>query len=326
MPHWLIKSFVHRTISSLPRRQFWNGIFQSCLTHSTGCTVRQFEGKVTECAEHLAAFRASQGAVDFTVLDLGTGWHPIIPLGLFLCGAREIWSLDIEPLLRASGLKRTLDYYCDYGRRRELRKLLPAFQAERLAQLDSLRGDALQFSPADLLKRINFHVLVKDAQKTGLPDGCVDFFFSSGVLHHIPRPVLEGIIAEFRRLARPGAIMTHRINLRDQFSSFDSSITPVNFLRYTAAQWRWLDSPLISQSRLRISDYRRIFTEAGFQMLREDNTSAPAEVLDKVALAPEFRHYSPQDLLVVHTFLTSRVSDANARQTLRAGETSNSKG
>jgi len=168
--------------------------------------------------------------------------------------------------------------------------------------------EALQQSPAEVLERINFHLLVRDAQETGLPNGCVDCFFSSGVLQYIPRPALRGILTEFRRLARPGAVMSHRINLQDQYSCFDHSITPLNFLRYSSAQWRWLNSPLISQNRLRISDYRQIITTAGFQILREESVSGAPEMLGRVNLARDFQHYRPEDLLVLHSFLTARVA------------------
>ncbi len=104
--------------------------------------------------------------------------------------------------------------------------------------------------------------------------------------------------------------MSHRINLSDQYCCFDHSITPYNFLRYTSAQWRWLNSPLIGQSRLRISDYREIVAGAGFAILREENSSGSPEVLAKVRLAPEFKQYSPADLLVLHSWMTARLAEA----------------
>jgi len=86
MPHWLIKSAIHRVISWLPNRQFWNGVLQSSFTKSTVLTPAKFEGKVAECARHFRAFTDfHEAANEFSAFELGTGWHPIIPLGLYLC-------------------------------------------------------------------------------------------------------------------------------------------------------------------------------------------------------------------------------------------------
>ena len=34
MPHWMIKSAIHRAISLLPRSDRWNELFQHCVTRS----------------------------------------------------------------------------------------------------------------------------------------------------------------------------------------------------------------------------------------------------------------------------------------------------
>src|SRR5205085_3460187 len=122
-----------------------------------------------------------------------------------------------------------------------------------------------QESASQWLERFNIHVMVRDAQETGLPNGTIDLFYSTGVLEYIPPPVLKGILKEFLRLGRKGAVMSHWIGLLDQFSFFDRSITPYNYLKYTDKQWKYLSSPLIRQNRLMIADYRQIFSEAGYE-------------------------------------------------------------
>jgi hypothetical protein len=114
--------------------------------------------------------------------------------------------------------------------------------------------------------------------------------------------------------------MVHRLNLVDQFSYFDQSITPFNFLKYTAAEWRWRNSPLIWQNRLRITDYRELLSGAGFEIADEENVSGKAGELAAVPLAPEFRHYSKEDLLVLHSFITAKLG-ASARSLSPLGVT-----
>src|SRR5207302_563958 len=117
---------------------------------------------------------------------------------------------------------------------------------------------------ATFLARLGMKVVVGPAQKAPMPSGGIDLLLSSGVLEYIPPPFLREILAAARRVAAPAAVVSHRLNLADAFSYFDKRISPLNFLRYTTKQWRWLDSPLTSQNRLRISDYRALLSEAGF--------------------------------------------------------------
>jgi hypothetical protein len=104
--------------------------------------------------------------------------------------------------------------------------------------------------------------------------------------------------------------MSHYVDLYDQFSAFDRSITQFNFLRYSAGRWQWLRSPLIPLNRLRISDYRALHSAAGFAICQEASSSGSAHDLGKVPLATEFQKYSAADLLVVTSWLVSRPADS----------------
>jgi hypothetical protein len=311
MPHWLIKSAVHRTIAWLPASHFWNSLLQSCFTRSTVLTPAAFETKVKECDRHLRAFRAIQPETpNFTVFELGTGWLPTYPVGLYLCGAGEIWTFDISPLLKSKRVRQTLQFFCDYDQRGELARLLPGLRRERMEGVRAALTAPTQESPAGLLGRLKILPYAADARQTGLPERSIDFITSSGVLMCIPLEVLKGILAEFGRLAAPGGVMTHRVNLRDQFSYFDHSITPFNYMRYTEAQWRWRNSPIIWQNRLLISDFRRLMKEAGFEIAHEENILGSAAELAKVKLAPEFQKYRQEDLLVMESLFTAKLNGA----------------
>jgi hypothetical protein len=122
----------------------------------------------------------------------------------------------------------------------------------------------------------------------------------------VPARVQESLYAEFGRLASPGAIMIAYISLRDEFSSFDKSLSPFNFLKYSSGAWKWFNSPMIPQTRLRISDYRAALVNSGWQILKELSNGTPPAELERVRLAPEFRKYSREDLLTVDTWLVAR--------------------
>lgn len=307
MPNWILKSIIHRSISLLPNRQFWNRSLQA-VTKSLELSPEKFEIKVAECARQLAEFeRAKPGVNAFTAVELGTGWYPIIATGYFLCGASEVWTYDIEPLLEEGCVGVMGRYFCEYADSGRLQKLLPGLLPDRLAQLRTALQATPTRSPEEVLESLHIHVRVQDAQHTGLPPASADLVASSGVLEYIPREILANILAEFRRIAKPDSVMFHRINLIDQYAYFDHQITPFNYLRFSPQAWRWLNSPLIWQSRLRISDYRELFSAAGFQIVKEDDEPGSVEDLLKVPLAPEFRNYKQEDLLVLISWLVARV-------------------
>jgi len=307
MPNWLIKSAVHRAISVLPQSHRWNALLQK-ITKSLELEQNRFEGKLNDCRLHLENFlEVHPGRTEnFRALEVGTGWFATVPVGLFLCGAAEVWTFDIDPLLKSSRLKQMVDLILDYDQRSILHQHLPRVRADRIAKLRQLAPQLETETPAAFLDKLNIHVRVQDAQNTGLPAGSVDLFFSTSVLQYIPRPVLTGIFSEFKRLSSATAAMSHYLNLIDQFSYFDRSITPFNFLKYSPKQWNYLNSPLIWQNRLRISDYRELIAAAGFEITKELDTSGKEEDLKTIQLSPEFRHYTKKDLLVIISWIVAK--------------------
>ena len=82
-----------------------------------------------------------------------------------------------------------------------------------------------------------------------------------------------------------GAVMRHQIDLSDHYSLFDSSITPLNFLKYSDFVWQFFSSTLYYQNRVLISEYREMHEDAGFKILREVRDKCPADLLDKIGIA-----------------------------------------
>jgi hypothetical protein len=308
MPHWLIKSMTQRVLSHLPASHACNAFFQKHFTRSFALTPERFDLRLEFCRRHFDHFlecrpHRKQG---FCVLELGTGWYPVVPLGLYLCGATEIWTFDIAPLLEPALLHQTLVRFDEYERKGTLRKLLPRLVPERLATLQEVASRGGPQPIETLLEPFRIRVRVRDAQDTGLPAGAVDLFVSTGVLEYIPREVLQSILREFKRVGSADAIQSHYVNLIDQFSYFDRSITPFNFLKFSSRSWKYLNSPLTWQNRLRISDYRALFSETGHQIVKEVNSSGSPEDLKRIQLAPEFRAYSMEDLLVTLSWLLAK--------------------
>src|SRR5437867_3631038 len=133
MPHWMIKAFVQRGLGMLPRPHFWNELFQEHIARTLELSTSAFESQLERCRRYLDEYRSARRHSDdnFTVFELGTGWYPTIPLGMYLCGAAEMWTCDIAPLLREKRLRLVLNYFCEADQNGTLQKFLPSARKER---------------------------------------------------------------------------------------------------------------------------------------------------------------------------------------------------
>jgi hypothetical protein len=308
MSKWIIKTAVQRVISWMPQSYRWNLWFQRNVTRGLHVSVASFEDKLNNCRTHLENYRKHSPAPkdSFTALELGTGWWPIPPVGLFLCGAKEIWSYDIVPLLQRDTFERVLELYVEYSRSGKLVQFLPAVRPDRVAMLPGFLARSKTEPPAAVLEAMNIHAQVRDATQTGLPAGTIDLIYSNACFEHIPLPLQAALHAEFKRVAAPGAVASHFVGIGDQQSNFDRSITIFNYLKYPSWQWRFLNNPIIPQTRLRASEYRSALEKAGYEVLSQRNIHGPKEDFAKIKIAPEFRRFSEEDLLTCYTWLVSR--------------------
>jgi hypothetical protein len=304
MPHWLLKWATQRTISVLPHRQKFNGFFQNYITRTLELGPSMFELRLDHCRTHLENFlKVRSGVEEFTALELGAGWYPTIALGLYLCGAREIRLIDIDPLLKSERLLRMMELFCEFDAQGKLKECLPRLDRERFERVKAAKEKLKTERAERWLERWNIHVMVGDPQNTSLPAASIDLFYSTGVLEYIPLPILRGILKEFRRLETPHAVMSHWIGLLYQMSFFDKSLSPYEHLKYTDAQWKFWSSPMIRQNRLMIPDYRELFKEAGYEVVSETNTNGSVEVFNRVRLAPQFQKYKREDLLILESWM-----------------------
>ena len=84
----------------------------------------------------------------------------------------------------------------------------------------------------------------------------------------MPPDALAGILREAARVLKPDGLCVHLIDLSDHFQHSDPSISQLNFLRYSEAEWESLaGNRFMYMNRLRASDYLSIFAEAGLELL-----------------------------------------------------------
>lgn len=307
MSSWLLKTTVQHLFAALPRPAWWNGLMQRYVTRGLRLQpYGEFQAKAKAGRRHFRNYYDSsrRPRENFSVVEAGTGWFPIIPIALHFCGAGKIWTYDIVALMQPDTFQQVVKHFCSFATTGELYDVLPEAKRDRVSDFLSLARSPMP--PIEFLRCLNIRAVIGDVSDTQLDSGSIDFVFSHGVLEHFPLPLLAKTAMEFRRICHRSSVMSHFVGMADQFSFSDKSITPFNNLRYSARVWEWLDSPIIPQNRLRTPDYIDILTTAGFEILVRDDINGMESDLAKIHLAHEFCRYRRSDLRVLYSWLISR--------------------
>lgn len=241
--------------------------------------------------------RSWEGAA---VLEVGTGWQPLIPIVFSLAGAARVYLTDQNRLLTTSSFASTI------GAIRREKKWI----GETLGLDPATIDQALDWNPAQGLeaglKKLRLEYLAPcDCRSLELPAASLDIFTSRAVLEHVPPAVIQDIFLESHRLLRPGGLNCHIVDNSDHWEFRDRSILRINFLRYSEAFFRWTTlNSLNYQNRLRHSQYLEMLTKAGFHIRREERSidQPSLRALPDFPLDPAFRRFTPEDLATMTTF------------------------
>ena len=296
----MVKAAVQGAISLAPGSTRINEVFQRHVTRSLVLTRAVFMAKWTQAVQHRRAVEQFGSGLE-TVVELGTGWYPVVPLALRLLGAQRVISIDLSPLLSAQRVLSTVQRCLALVRA----GALDGVGEDDIVWMERILANGSGKDAQTLLGELGIEVRCADARETGLVRGSVDLFVSNNTFEHIPGDVLGGILGEFRRVGRSGSVMSHFVDMADHYAGFDRSITVFNYLQYSDRQWRLFNNPLQYQNRLRLSDYRALHRASGWSVVDEDLHAEPVEVLRTVSLAPRFQGMSEDDLRVTTAWMTS---------------------
>jgi SAM-dependent methyltransferase len=312
MPHWMLKAAVQGSLSLLPQPQRWNRLLQRHVTRSLELDDAGFLAKWSQGERHVEHIQSHvpERASNFTALELGTGWFPVIPVGLALAGASAVYTVDMYDLTDRERTIQTLERFeamLASGR-------LELANAHAGSRARELLVKARDMSGHELLAALGIRAIIGDARALELPSASLDLICSNNTLEHIPAAVIASMFTEFRRLLRPPGVMSHFIDMADHYALFDRKITRYNFLRYPEPAWRLFNNELHYQNRLRLPDFRALHEQRGFEVLEEENRREPLEVLRSVPLAERFAGYDEDDLAVYDSWMVSRPRDASQRK------------
>lgn len=268
--------------------------------------LQQFSGRLknfhpadrVQYAAKLATDIGLERVKDADIVEIGTGWVPVVPMVLHLMGAKSIQSFDLNKHLQDN-----LTIEC-------LKKLNECFGelAKRCAaDMDTslewwkkwmtLRATCDHFGYNAIFKRMNFtyHAPV-DFTESPIHSESVDIVYSNLVLEHVTPDALVDILDESHRILRPGGVAWHNIDFTDHYAATHKGMTHVNFLRYSDKFWNKVgQNDILYQNRLRRSDYLKAFTKAGFEIENIHDHWSPVN-LHGVPLAPRFKFSEKGDI------------------------------
>lgn len=305
MHKWIFKAVIQKGISFLPFGHKVNFLFQKYVTKGVNLSDEYFEGRVTHAREHYKYFRQYCTAEQFAHLEIGTGWYPVVPLGMFLCGAGSVTTIDLTRFTNEIRFRTTVKKYYESSKSGKLQELLPDISPERLKILEEEIENPTCNSLGAFLEKFRMEYHVADARKVPFKDNTFDLITSNNTFEHIYPEALEGILVEFKRLCKKGGVMSHSIDLSDHFAHMDKSITIYNFLKYSDAQWKWINNSIQPMNRMRIYDYRELYKKVSIPITKEINRDTDMEAFRRVKVAGKFSAHAAEENAISHSQLIS---------------------
>jgi SAM-dependent methyltransferase len=295
--HWKVKATLQRACASLPGGTPVYDLLQRTMGGLRRFDVmRKLAFQRNLCALMIEHGFRPRGA---RLVEVGTGWIPLDAIGFWMCGAAQVVTFDLNRLLDTRLLARALETMT--RRRQELITMWRsiASEAEVAERLDRVARSIAR--PMEFLREVGIDYRAPgDATTTGLADGSIDAHFSYNVFEHVPAEPIEKILAEARRILKPGGVCVHYVDPSDHFAHFDRTITRVNFLRFDPVGWeRIAGNRFAYHNRLRDGDYRAMFARAGLELVfcRFDvEPRSLAALRNGLPLAEPWRGRNPEEL------------------------------
>jgi len=217
------------------------------------------------------------------ILEIGSGWFPIIPIILKLSGAKTIYLSDIVRRI-------------DAGTFETARQIVSK-------NFQSLSVD-FRFNPGSDKQLQNIQLdefdYIAPLRPEFIENSSIDLILSRTVLEHIPVADLRLLLIQLKSKLKPTGHAAHNIDNSDHYEHNDKSISRVNFLTWTERKHRFLYwiAGNNGENRLRHHEYAEMFRETGYCILDElaNVDAATLNALPNLPLKEPFRSMHPEQV------------------------------
>jgi SAM-dependent methyltransferase len=303
---WKIKGIIQKSLSSFPGGECINDSLQRRLGG-----LANFDANIRSKVDDWALLISYLRTVDADdlecqrVMEIGSGWYPTLPICFHLAGVQHCHTADISRHMKPNLAFKMLT---------TIEKHLPRIGAVSGRGADAVRAQYENLREAtsleDLLARagIVYHAPADASNACWFADEAVDLVYSNSVLEHVPEPVIAALMREAHRVLKPEGLMVHAVGCNDHYAFFDKSISFVNYLQFTAKQWRLWNNRLLYQNRLRANDFIRLARESSFEVVHEARAVRPGsrEALASLKIAHEFSSYATEDMVATTVDFVAR--------------------
>ncbi|NNC83282.1 MAG: hypothetical protein HKN79_06870, partial [Flavobacteriales bacterium] len=139
---WHLKALVQKGLSFLPDPEKANHVFQKYVTKGVHLDDEHFGYKIEHASDHIRYAQAYLDTDrDLEILELGTGWYPIIPISFYLSGLGSVTSLDIQSWLTADSLRTAIHKMVEWRADGRLNTYLTSIDEARWEELIQITAD-----------------------------------------------------------------------------------------------------------------------------------------------------------------------------------------
>jgi SAM-dependent methyltransferase len=289
--NWKYKACIHKLLSSLDRGVDINHLLQLYVTKTLPPSRSTVLEEFLFAKEHIEKIRhyGDVWSPEPVFYEIGAGWDLTNALSFYCFGVDRQIVTDLRRLMKPELVIRSADLTRLFAREHGCVREPPLFTTQ-----EPHRAADELFSVCGISYLAPF-----DASRTAFADSSIDCITCTKVFQHVPVDDLRSLLAECRRVLKPGGIMSALIDYRDNFSYGDPAISVYNFLRFSDQEWARWNPRLSYQNRLRHSDFFKLFDAGGFTILEASSSSDGPEAvgaLEKLPLAEKFRSYALADL------------------------------
>lgn len=311
MKKWVQKAIVQKTISYLPASHKINFFFQKYITKGVYLKDNYFYDRLNHAKTHIKSYQKySNNSTPNTSLEIGTGWYPVVPISFFLAGTNKIYSVDVTFLTSKERIKTTLSKFIECSKLNKLKDYI-TIVPKRFEAIENLLKNYEQYSLEEILKNLNLEYLIEDARNLSLESNSIDFINSNNTFEHIYPNILSPILKDFKRVIKHNGVMSHFIDMSDHFAHFDKTITIYNFLKFSESKWKWIDNSIQPQNRMRIYDYKKMYSNLGIPISEETFRKGNLKELKSISLAKKYIDKALEEIAKSHCHFISNMKDCD---------------